>query len=118
MVSHRLRLRTYVLDAGFWNAVLLARDVATLDALSDGRVELGVGAGHIRHEHENARLPWLPFRDRVAAMARPAGRGVRRRQIYGFDRFSAHEANFEPLGQVIAVLPGTPDGRTTQTPLP
>jgi probable F420-dependent oxidoreductase len=70
LVSDRLRLRTYVLNAGFWNAALLAREVATVDALSDGRMELGVGAGHMRHEHEDARLPWLPFGDRVAATAR------------------------------------------------
>jgi probable F420-dependent oxidoreductase len=69
LVSDRLRLRTYVLNAGFWNAALLAREVATVDGLSDGRVELGVGAGHMRREHEDARLPWLPFRERVAAMA-------------------------------------------------
>jgi probable F420-dependent oxidoreductase len=69
LVSERMRLRTYVLNAGFWNAALLAREVATVDALSDGRVELGVGAGHMRHEHEDAGLPWLPFGDRVAAMA-------------------------------------------------
>lgn len=68
MVTERMRLRTYVLNAGFWNAALLAREVATLDALSDGRAELGVGAGHMRSEHEDARLPWLPFAERVAAM--------------------------------------------------
>ncbi|MGF1648634.1 MAG: TIGR03621 family F420-dependent LLM class oxidoreductase [Kineosporiaceae bacterium] len=70
LVSERLRLRTYVLNAGFWNPALLAREVATVDALSDGRVELGVGAGHMRHEHEDAGLAWLPFPERVAAMER------------------------------------------------
>ena len=36
-MSRTLRLRTYVLNAGFWNAALLAREVATLDLLSAGR---------------------------------------------------------------------------------
>jgi alkanesulfonate monooxygenase SsuD/methylene tetrahydromethanopterin reductase-like flavin-dependent oxidoreductase (luciferase family) len=40
-VTSRVRLRTYVLDAYFWNAALLAREVATLDRLSGGREELG-----------------------------------------------------------------------------
>jgi alkanesulfonate monooxygenase SsuD/methylene tetrahydromethanopterin reductase-like flavin-dependent oxidoreductase (luciferase family) len=40
-VSERLRLRTYVLNTSFWNPVLLARDAATLDRLSGGRLELG-----------------------------------------------------------------------------
>ena len=45
-VTERVRLRTYVLDAYFWNPALLAREVATLDVLSGGRAEIGVGAGH------------------------------------------------------------------------
>ena len=41
-VSSRLRLRTYVLNAGFWNAALLAREVATVDLLSGGRSRSGL----------------------------------------------------------------------------
>jgi alkanesulfonate monooxygenase SsuD/methylene tetrahydromethanopterin reductase-like flavin-dependent oxidoreductase (luciferase family) len=37
-VSPRLRLRTYVLNSGFWNAALLAREVATVDLLSADRL--------------------------------------------------------------------------------
>lgn len=68
MISARLRLRTYVLNTGFWNPALLAREVATLDLLSSGRAELGLGAGHMRIEHESARLPWLPLDQRVRAL--------------------------------------------------
>lgn len=57
-VTERVRLRTYVLDSYFWNTALLAREAATLDRLSGGRVELGIGAGHMRHEHEDAGLPF------------------------------------------------------------
>ena len=70
MLSDRLRLRTYVLNVGFWNPALLAREIATLDALSLGRAELGIGAGHMRSEHDDARLPWYPLRERVAIMER------------------------------------------------
>jgi probable F420-dependent oxidoreductase len=65
-VTRRIRLRTYVLDLGFHNPALLARDAATLDALSGGRFELGVGAGHMRHEHDDAGLPFPPHAERVA----------------------------------------------------
>lgn len=68
MISERLRLRTYVLNTGFWNPALLAREVATLDLLSQGRAELGLGAGHMKREHEDARLPWLPLTRRVQAL--------------------------------------------------
>jgi probable F420-dependent oxidoreductase len=65
VVSSRLRLRTYVLNAYFWNPALLAREVATLDALSDGRFELGLGAGHMKSEHTDAGLPFPPHARRV-----------------------------------------------------
>lgn len=68
MISERLRLRTYVLNTGFWNPALLAREVATLDVLSQGRTELGLGAGYMKNEHEDARLPWLPLEARVQAL--------------------------------------------------
>lgn len=63
-VTSRARLRTYVLNAYFWNPALLAREVATLDRLSGGRMELGVGAGHMRDEHEDAGLPFPPVSQR------------------------------------------------------
>jgi probable F420-dependent oxidoreductase len=72
-ISPRLRLRTYVLNSGFWNPALLAREVATLDLLSNGRAELGIGAGHMKHEHDDARLPWPPLRERVAALEQIVG---------------------------------------------
>lgn len=68
MISERFRLRTYVLNTGLWNPALLAREVATLDVLSQGRAELGLGAGHRASEHEDARLPWLPLPARVRAL--------------------------------------------------
>ncbi|MDQ3896423.1 MAG: TIGR03621 family F420-dependent LLM class oxidoreductase [Actinomycetota bacterium] len=66
--SGRLRLRTYVLNVGFWNPALLAREVATLDLLSGGRAELGVGAGHTRSEHDDAGLRWRPLAERLALL--------------------------------------------------
>ena len=69
-VSDRLRLRTYVLNVGFWNPALLARAAATVDVLSAGRLELGIGAGHMRSEHELAELPWSGHRARVQQLER------------------------------------------------
>ncbi len=78
MVSRRLRLRTYVLNAGFWNPALLAREVATLDLLSGGRAELGLGAGHTKSEHDDAGLPWLAFGDRIGLLEATAAEVMRR----------------------------------------
>ncbi|HEY4022917.1 MAG TPA: TIGR03619 family F420-dependent LLM class oxidoreductase [Pseudonocardiaceae bacterium] len=46
----RLRLHTNVLVAGYRNPLLAAHGVATLDALSGGRVILGLGAGYLAGE--------------------------------------------------------------------
>lgn len=53
----RPRLGTFVLNSGFWNPTLLAREVAGTDALTGGRLELGLGTGYIRAEHDAAGLP-------------------------------------------------------------
>jgi probable F420-dependent oxidoreductase len=66
MISSRLRLRTYVLNSYFWNPALLARAIATVDALSDGRFEFGLGAGHMKSEHDDAGLPFPPHARRIA----------------------------------------------------
>jgi probable F420-dependent oxidoreductase len=69
-VTERIRLRTYVLNVYFWNSALLAREVATLDELSAGRFELGLGAGHMKHEHDDAGVPFPPIAERVAELER------------------------------------------------
>ena len=53
-----IRLGTFVLNAGFYKPALLARDVAALDMLSDGRFELGLGTGYVQEEFEAAELPF------------------------------------------------------------
>ena len=52
----RLRVGTLVLNNDFRHPVLLAREAATLDVLSDGRFELGLGAGYVKAEYDEAGL--------------------------------------------------------------
>jgi probable F420-dependent oxidoreductase len=59
--TEHLRVGTLVLNAPFWNPALLAREAASLDILSDGRLELGLGSGHMKHEFDTAGIPWEPF---------------------------------------------------------
>lgn len=51
-----LRVGTYVLANDFRNPVMLAHDIATLDLLSGGRFELGIGAGRPAAAAENRML--------------------------------------------------------------
>ncbi|MET9679982.1 LLM class F420-dependent oxidoreductase [Streptomyces coeruleorubidus] len=68
--TERPRLGTFTLNAGFWNPALLAREVATTDALTGGRLELGLGAGYVRAEHETAGLPFGSPGERVDHLRR------------------------------------------------
>ncbi|MGY1584083.1 LLM class F420-dependent oxidoreductase [Streptomyces sp. MN13] len=68
--TERPRVGTFVLNAGFWNPALLAREVATTDALTGGRLELGLGTGYVRAEHETAGLPWGSPGERVDHLRR------------------------------------------------
>jgi probable F420-dependent oxidoreductase len=52
------RVGTYVLNACFYKPALLARDLAAVNLLSDGRLDVGLGAGYAREEFEAAELPY------------------------------------------------------------
>lgn len=56
--TSRVRFSTKILIAPLRPAALLAKTVATLDALSRGRIELGVATGWQREEYEAQGLDW------------------------------------------------------------
>lgn len=51
-VTSTIRLGTLVLDNDFRHPAVLAKEISTLDQLSDGRVELGLGAGWLDEDYE------------------------------------------------------------------
>jgi alkanesulfonate monooxygenase SsuD/methylene tetrahydromethanopterin reductase-like flavin-dependent oxidoreductase (luciferase family) len=58
--TERLRVGTLVICNDYRHPVLLAKEVATLDLLSGGRFELGLGAGFSQPEYAQAGLPYDP----------------------------------------------------------
>lgn len=68
--TERVRLTTFVLNAPFYNPVLLAREAAGTDLFVDGRLELGLGAGYVRDEFDAAEVPFGTGRQRVAQLKR------------------------------------------------
>src|ERR687887_2757499 len=49
-----LRVGTNVLNNDFRHPVLVAREAATVDLLTEGRFQLGLGAGHMQAEYDQA----------------------------------------------------------------
>jgi len=54
----RIRLATGILILPQRNPLILAKEVATLDAMSGGRVELGIGVGWLREEFDALGVPF------------------------------------------------------------
>jgi probable F420-dependent oxidoreductase len=50
-VTERIRLAVTVLDNDFRHPVMLAKEIATLDVLSGGRVDMGLGAGWLEEDY-------------------------------------------------------------------
>lgn len=63
-----LRVGSLVFGNDYRHPVVLARDAATLDLLSDGRLELGIGAGWMTVDYEKAGIPLDPPGVRVSRM--------------------------------------------------
>jgi probable F420-dependent oxidoreductase len=64
-----LRLGTFVFNNDLRHPVVLAQELATLDRLSDGRLEIGIGAGWNKPEYEDAGIPFDPGSTRIDRMA-------------------------------------------------
>jgi probable F420-dependent oxidoreductase len=54
----RLRIGSLVFDNDYRHPLVLAKEAATLDLLSDGRLELGLGAGWMRTDYEQSGIAY------------------------------------------------------------
>jgi probable F420-dependent oxidoreductase len=68
-VTDTLRVGPLVLGNDYKHPVVLAREMATIDLLSDGRLELGIGAGWMTADYEKAGMPLDRAGVRIARLA-------------------------------------------------
>ncbi|MFE6826988.1 LLM class F420-dependent oxidoreductase [Streptomyces sp. NPDC057690] len=95
-VTDRVRLLAHVAVVGLRHPLLTAKQYATLDHLSGGRLILGVGAGHVREEFEALGVD---FERRGAVLDETLDA---LRAALGPDEFPSHHGksfDFEGLGQ-------------------
>jgi probable F420-dependent oxidoreductase len=101
--TSRIRLVTYVLVAGYRHPYLAAKAIASLDAVSRGRVTVGMAAGYLRSEFE---VLGADFEGRGATLdaAIPAMRAAWSGSAHDGERFPAHGHTMLPA----PVQPGGP----------
>jgi F420-dependent oxidoreductase-like protein len=68
-VTSRVQLGTLVTPPFFRNPAVLAKQIATIDNISDGRVIAGLGGGWFAQEFEGYGIPFPPIRERLRALA-------------------------------------------------
>lgn len=107
-VTTTLRVGCTVFANDFRHPALLAKEAATIDLLSGGRFEFGIGAGWLKDEYDQVGIPFDPPAVRVARMEE----GVRViKGLWGKEAFS-----FAGTYYTIAGLEGTP--KPVQQPHP
>ncbi len=103
-----LRVGTFVLDNDYRHPVLLAKETATVDLLSGGRFELGLGAGWRREEYDASGIAFDPGKVRLARLEEAVAvlRGLWSGQPFTFDGDHYCLRNLE--GRPLPAQPGGP----------
>jgi probable F420-dependent oxidoreductase len=66
--TESLRVSCLVFDNDYRHPLVLAKELATIDVLSQGRVEIGLGAGWMAPDYQQAGIPFDPPRERVSRL--------------------------------------------------
>ena len=95
-----LRITQTVLAQDFREPAVLAKELATLDVLSEGRLQVGLGAGWLRQEYEDASIRFDSASVRIERLEETA---IILKGLFGDEPFS-----FEGEHYAINELKGTP----------
>jgi probable F420-dependent oxidoreductase len=92
--TRRVRVGTMVINVPFWNPALLAREIATADILTEGRLEVGLGSGHMKWEFDEAGIAWRPYGERAELLAAAIGELGRVFAADGYEQQAALRERF------------------------
>lgn len=102
--TRTLRVGTYVLANDYRNPVMLAKEVATLDLLSGGRFELGIGAGRPTAAAES-RMLGIPFEAGGVRVARLAASLAIIKSLLAGQRATATGPHYAAADAEVSPLP-------------
>jgi alkanesulfonate monooxygenase SsuD/methylene tetrahydromethanopterin reductase-like flavin-dependent oxidoreductase (luciferase family) len=105
MVTERPHVGTLVPNDDFRHPVKTARKSAGAAAVSDGRFELGLGAGHLKSEYDAAGIPFDRGGVRGGRLEESAGTI---RALLDGDAADVEGAHYRVYAQAQAPLPATP----------
>ncbi len=98
--TNRVRVGSLVYCAGYRHPAVLANAMATIDHLSGGRVDFGIGAGWARNEYEAYGIPFPPAGVRLDILEESVQciRGLLRDEVTNFSgqHFTLTDARCEP----------------------
>jgi probable F420-dependent oxidoreductase len=100
--TKHLRVGTNVLNNDLRHPVLVAREAATVDRLTDGRLQLGLGAGSLRSEYDQAGLSFDRGATRVERLAEAVT--IIKALLQG-ERVTFAGQHYRVTGHIIAPLP-------------
>ena len=105
--TERLTVGTLVFDNDYRHPVVLAKEMATIDLLFEGRVEVGMGAGWMKSDYDQSGIPMDAPKDRVERLfeAVPIVRG-----LWGDGPVTQHGEHYRITGLDGLPKPHTPGG--------
>ncbi len=117
--TRRIRFGPMVSPITFYHPAILAKMAVALDTLSDGRLDLGLGAGWNEHEHAMFGIPMPPLKERLDRLEQAAryirALGAGRPVTLDQPHYRLREAEVYPLpthGRLRIVVGGRGEKRT------
>ena len=102
MATSTIRIGSLSLANDLHNPVMLARAVASLDVLSDGRFEFGLGSGFYRTDYDGTGIPFDPPATRIDRLAE-AVRLIK--EAFGGDRIDHDGVHYSVHGLTLTPTP-------------